>query len=272
MSSDATAPVHNSAADGGAGVLVIIPTYDEYENLPQIIARTLVTLPNANVLVVDDDSPDGTGKLADELAASDDRIRVLHRTGKAGLGAAYLAGFRWGLERPYDVLVEMDSDGSHPPESLVPMLAELAGPKVGLVIGSRWVEGGAIVDWPRSRELLSRAANIYARAALGIRVKDATGGFRAYPAAVLRSIELSGIDHEGYCFQVDLTLRVLSANFRVAEVPIIFREREFGVSKMSGNIVVEAMVKVTAWGVGRRASQLRHLFGSRASAPGSSSL
>jgi len=267
VSSDAIAPLDGHPVDGGLSVLVIIPTYNEFENLSQIVARTLVTRPTVNVLVVDDDSPDGTGDLADELAAADDRIHVMHRTSRAGLGAAYLAGFRWGLERQYDVLVEMDSDGSHPPESLVPMLAELDGPGVGLVIGSRWVEGGAIVDWPRSRELLSRAANVYARAALGIRVKDATGGFRAYPADVLRSIDLSGIDHEGYCFQVDLTLRVLSAQFSVVEVPIIFREREFGISKMNGSIVLEAMLKVTAWGIGRRASQLRHLLVRKHRAP-----
>lgn len=241
----------------------MIPTYNESENLGSIVARTLAAVPAAHVLIVDDGSPDGTGALADRLAAADGRLHVLHRTEKSGLGAAYLAGFRWAFERDYDTIIEMDADGSHPPEKLPQMLATLATPGVGLVIGSRWTAGGRVIDWPRSRELLSRSANVYARLALGIRVKDSTGGFRAYRASVLKAIDISGIASEGYCFQVDLTLRTLSAGARVIEVPIDFHEREFGVSKMSGGIVIEAMSKVTAWGIGRRMSQLRGLFGAR---------
>jgi dolichol-phosphate mannosyltransferase len=251
------------AHDIGAGAIVVIPTYNESQNLATIIDRTFVSVPGVEVLVVDDGSPDGTGELADRLAASDGRVHVLHRAEKAGLGAAYLAGFRRSFERGYDTIIEMDADGSHPPEKLPEMISALGAPGVGLVIGSRWTPGGRVIDWPRSRELLSRMANAYARLALGIRVKDSTGGFRAYRASVLGSIDLSGIDSEGYCFQVDLTLRVLSAGARVVEIPIDFREREFGVSKMTGGIVLEAMSKVTAWGIGRRASQVRRLFRSR---------
>lgn len=252
------------AADRGAGgIVVVVPTYNEAENLAGIVARTFASVPAAHVLIVDDASPDGTGELADRLSTADSRVMVLHRGEKSGLGAAYLAGFRWAFERDYDTIIEMDADGSHPPEKLPEMLAALATPGVGLVIGSRWTAGGRVIDWPRSRELLSRSANAYAQLALGIRVKDSTGGFRAFRAAVLRGIDISGIDSEGYCFQVDLTLRILAAGARVAEVPIDFRERQYGVSKMTGGIVIEAMSKVTAWGIGRRASQVRSLFVSR---------
>jgi dolichol-phosphate mannosyltransferase len=244
-------------------VLVIVPTYNEAANLEPIIGRALTAAPAAHVLVVDDGSPDGTGQIADRLAEADPRIHVIHREGKSGLGAAYLAGFTWGFERGYETLVEMDADGSHPPESLPAMFEALAETGVGLVIGSRWVAGGKVVDWPFSRELLSRTANVYTHLALGIKVKDATAGFRAYRTRTLTTIALDGIDSEGYCFQIDLTLRTLSAGFRVVEVPIVFREREHGVSKMSGGIVIEAMSKVTAWGIGRRTSQVRRLFGAR---------
>ncbi len=252
-------------AGPGYGALVIIPTYNESENLAAIVERTVAAVPAANILVVDDGSPDGTGELADRIAAADDRVTVLHRSAKTGLGGAYLVGFRWAFERRYDTIIEMDADGSHPPESLPEMLRALAAPGVGLVIGSRWTRGGRVIDWPRTRELLSRAANVYARLALGIRVKDSTGGFRAYRAPVLGAIDISGIASEGYCFQIDLTLRVLATGARVVEVPIDFREREFGVSKMTGGIVLEAMTKVTAWGIGRRTSQLRSLLGVRSS-------
>lgn len=253
----------SAVARSGGGTLVIIPTYNEAQNLEGIIARTLAAVPAANVLVVDDGSPDGTGELAGRLALDDARVHVVVRTSKNGLGAAYLAGFRWAFGHGYDVIVEMDADGSHPPESLPAMLGALEQKCVGLVIGSRWVPGGRVVDWPKSREALSRAANAYAQLALGIRVRDSTGGFRAYRRALLESIDLTGIDSEGYCFQIDLTLRTLSAGYGVVEVPITFREREFGVSKMTGSIVLEAMSNVTAWGIGRRASQVRSLFGAR---------
>ncbi|MCU1515253.1 MAG: dolichol-phosphate mannosyltransferase [Microbacteriaceae bacterium] len=247
----------------GAGTLVIVPTYNEAENVAAIVGRALAALPEGNVLIVDDGSPDGTGDIADAMATADPRIHVLHRSGKQGLGAAYIAGFGWGLERSYDVLVEMDADGSHPPEKLPVMLAaanDTSGPEVGLVIGSRWTKGGEVVNWPKRREALSRGANTYAGIALGISVKDATAGFRVYRSEVLRDMDLTGVDSKGYCFQIDLTLRTLDAGYRIVEVPITFRDREFGESKMNGSIVTEAMSKVTLWGFQRRARQVGRLF------------
>lgn len=240
-------------------VLVIIPTYDERENLPRVLDRLRAVVPDADVLVVDDGSPDGTGDIADERAAADPQIWVLHRTTKDGLGAAYIAGFRWGLERDYDILVEMDADGSHPPEQLPRLLSATA--HADLVIGSRYVPGGAIVNWPLSRHLISRGGNIYVRAALGLGVKDVTAGYRAYRAGVLRALDLEVIASRGYCFQVEMTLRTVDLGMRVAEVPITFTEREIGESKMSGDIVREAYVKVTSWGVRRRLGQLKKLVG-----------
>ncbi|MFL6162603.1 MAG: polyprenol monophosphomannose synthase [Jatrophihabitantaceae bacterium] len=241
----------------GQRVLVIIPTYNEAENLPVILDRLRTAVPDAHALVVDDGSPDGTGELADKLATDDDRVEVLHRTGKAGLGAAYVAGFRHGLAAGYDVLVEMDADGSHAPEQLPRLLAALA--HADLVLGSRWVPGGQVRNWARSREALSRGGNLYTRLALGIDLHDATGGYRAYRRTVLEGIDLSSIASQGYCFQVDLAWRAVQAGFRVAEVPITFVERERGESKMSGGIVREALLKVTEWGAAHRAAQLRGL-------------
>jgi dolichol-phosphate mannosyltransferase len=212
-------------------------------------------VPDAHLLVVDDASPDGTGAIADELAAGDPQVHVLHRPGKAGLGAAYCAAFDWALARTYGVIVEMDADGSHAPEQLPRLLAALD--HSDLVLGSRWVPGGAVVNWPRRRELLSRGGNMYARWALGIELRDATGGYRAYRREVLEKIDYSDVDSQGYCFQVDLARRALDAGFRVVEVPITFAERERGESKMSGAIVREALVRVTEWGVASRAAQLR---------------
>jgi len=238
-------------------VLVIIPTFDERENLPLILDRTRAAVPDADVLVVDDASPDGTGELADQRAAADPRIQVMHRAAKNGLGAAYVAAFRWGLDRGYTVLVEMDADGSHPPERLPQLLAALAG--ADLVIGSRYVPGGAVVNWPRRREALSRGANLYSRLALGVQVHDVTAGFRAYRAPVLAALPLARVESRGYCFQVDLTLRTVEAGFRVVEVPITFTERAIGVSKMSSDVMREALVKITAWGIRRRWHQLRSI-------------
>jgi len=233
-------------------VLVIIPTYNEAPNLPAILDRVRDSVPEAEVLVVDDASPDGTGRLADERAADDGHVHVLHRTAKAGLGAAYVAGFRWGLARGYDALVEMDADGSHAPEQLPALLARLD--TADLVLGSRWVPGGSVVDWPRRRELLSRGGNAYARVLLALPVRDATGGFRAYRRAVLDSLDLDDISSQGYCFQVDLVLRAVRGGFTVAEVPIRFVERAAGTSKMDRSIVTEALWRVTVWGLsGRRA-------------------
>ncbi len=239
-------------------VLVIIPTYNEADNLPVILDRLFAAVPEAHALVVDDGSPDGTGEIADKLAAEDDRIEVLHRTEKAGLGAAYVAGFRHGLAAGYDVLVEMDADGSHAPEQLPRLLAALA--HADLVLGSRWVPGGQVSNWPKSREALSRGANLYTRLALGIGLHDATGGYRAYRGEVLQAIDLDSIASHGYCFQIDLAWRAVQAGFRVVEVPITFADRERGESKMSGSIVREALLKVTEWGAMHRAAQLRGLL------------
>ena len=232
-------------------VLVVVPTYDERENLPGVLHRLRAAVPTADVLVVDDASPDGTGALADELSAADPQVHVLHRPGKQGLGPAYLAGFGWGLGRGYDAFVEMDADGSHAPEQLPSLLAALADADV--VLGSRWVSGGSVVDWPKRRELLSRGGNAYARLLLGLPVRDATGGFRVYRRQVLESIELGDVASAGYCFQVDLLVRSWRAGFRIVEVPIRFTERVAGVSKMDRHVVSEALWRITVWGLrGRR--------------------
>jgi dolichol-phosphate mannosyltransferase len=245
------------AADDVGRVLVVIPTYNERDNIEAIIDRVVRSAPDAHVLIADDSSPDGTGKIANELAANDPRIFVLHRTEKAGLGAAYIAGFGWGIERGYDVLVEMDADGSHAPEQLPSLLAALH--EADVVLGSRWVNGGTVVNWPMSRELISRGGNLYTRIALGVDLRDATGGYRAYRRAVLEAVDYGGVASQGYCFQVDLAWRASRAGFRVVEVPITFTDRERGESKMSGAIVREALWRVTQWGARHRADQLRRL-------------
>jgi len=219
----------------GTSTLVIIPTYNESENIGRIVGRVRSAVPQVDVLVVDDNSPDGTGELADGLADADAPVHVLHRHGKEGLGAAYLAGFRWGLERGYEVLVEMDADGSHQPEQLPRLLSAL--PNADLVLGSRWVKGGQVVNWPRSREILSRGGNLWTRLALGVPLKDITGGYRAFRREVLLGIELDEVASAGYCFQVDLAWRALKHSFRVVEVPITFVEREYGDSKMRGGVL-----------------------------------
>lgn len=236
-------------------VLVVMPTYNEYDNLPTILQRLHTACPEVHVLVVDDASPDGTGKIADEIARRDDRVHVLHRTEKTGLGAAYVTGFRWGLEHGYAALVEMDADGSHAPEDLPRLLGSLGGAE--LVIGSRYVEGGRVVNWPLRRELLSRGANIYAKIALGVRIDDITAGFRAYRSEVLRALDLAAVTSRGYCFQIDLAWRAIKAGFRVVEVPITFTEREYGESKMDGTVVWEAFRNVLLWGARHRLAQLR---------------
>jgi dolichol-phosphate mannosyltransferase len=213
------------------------------------------------VLVVDDGSPDGTGKIADAMAEADSRVHVLHRDAKAGLGAAYVAGFDWGLDHDYDVLVEMDADGSHAPEELPRLLTALA--RADLVLGSRYVPGGAVKNWPRSRELLSRGGNVYTRLALGVQLHDATGGYRAFRREVLDGIDYAAVASQGYCFQVDLAWRAVRAGYRVLEVPITFAERERGESKMSGSIVREALWRVTEWGIDHRGQQLRAALRSR---------
>lgn len=234
--------------------LVIVPTYNEAGNLKSVVARVRSAVPEAHVLVADDNSPDGTGKLADELAARDGQLHVLHRKGKEGLGAAYLAGFRWGMEHGFDVLVEMDADGSHQPEELPRLLTALQS--ADLVLGSRWVPGGRVVNWPRSREYLSRGGSTYSRLLLDVPIRDVTGGFRAFRAEMLHGLDMESVSSQGYCFQVDLAHRAVRAGYQVLEVPITFVERENGSSKMSRDIVAEALWRVTAWGVQGRVKKL----------------
>jgi dolichol-phosphate mannosyltransferase len=248
-----TAPKESTFADLGP-VLVIIPTYNEVENVERIVSRVRAAVPEAHVLVADDNSPDGTGEVADKIAAEDGHVHVMHRKGKEGLGAAYLAGFHWGIENGYDVLVEMDADGSHQPEELPRLLTALRGSD--LVLGSRWVPGGKIVNWPKSRVLLSRGGSTYSRLMLDVPIRDVTGGYRAFRKETLLGLGMDQVASAGYCFQVDLAWRAVKAGFKVTEVPITFIERELGASKMSRNIVVEALLRVTAWGVETRLQQI----------------
>lgn len=243
---------------GVGRVLVIIPTYNEAENLRIITDRLRKAVPDVDVLVADDNSPDGTGKIADELAAADDQVHVLHRAGKQGLGAAYLAGFAWAAEQDYDAVVEMDADGSHAPEQLPKLLDALT--EADVVLGSRWVQGGTVVNWPMHRHLISRSGNLYVRLALAMPLRDATGGYRAYRLAALDKMDLPTISSQGYCFQVDLAWRAYRNGFRIAEIPITFAERERGASKMSSSIVREALWRVTVWGTQARIAGLRKRF------------
>jgi dolichol-phosphate mannosyltransferase len=248
----------NPSAEPTPGrIVIVMPTYNERQNLESIATRVRTALPAADLLVVDDNSPDGTGDIADKLAEADPHVQVLHRTGKAGLGKAYIAGFGWALERGYDVIIEMDADGSHQPEHLPSLVSALD--RADLSIGSRWVRGGKVVNWPKSREALSRGANIYTRIMLGIGVRDATAGYRAYQAGTLRTISLDRVESTGYCFQIDLTVRVARAGLRIVEVPITFVEREHGASKMTNRIILEAFWRVAQWGVARRLGQLGNL-------------
>ncbi|QYJ05067.1 polyprenol monophosphomannose synthase [Nocardioides panacisoli] len=234
---------------------MVIPTFNEADNLGWIVGRLRTARPDVEVLVVDDSSPDGTGELADRLAAEDAGVHVVHRTAKGGLGAAYLAGFDWALARGYDVVGEMDADGSHQPEQLHLLLDALGA--ADLVIGSRWIPGGSVVNWPRRRELLSRGGNLYVRILLGISVKDATAGFRVYRRAALEKIDLASVQSTGYVFQTDLVERCLRAGLTVREVPIEFVERVRGDSKMSGEVALESLRRITRWGLRNRREQLR---------------
>ncbi|TBT85398.1 polyprenol monophosphomannose synthase [Propioniciclava sinopodophylli] len=236
-------------------ILVIIPTYNEIDNVDMITGRLRASVPEAHILVVDDNSPDGTGDRADELAASDDHVHVLHRVGKEGLGAAYKAGFAWALEQGYDVVVEFDADGSHQPEQLPRVLEALHG--ADMVKGSRWVPGGSVVNWPLHRELLSRGGSIYTRLMLGLPVKDITGGLNAFRADTLRAILDDPIDGQGYGIQRDLTWNAHKRGYRIVEVPIEFIERTAGESKMSGDVVKEAMIRTTELGLRHRGAQLK---------------
>lgn len=240
--------------------LVIIPTFNEIDTLADAVTSVRAAAPEANILICDDNSPDGTGRLADTLAARDEFVHVLHREHKTGLGDAYLAGFSWALERGFEIIVEMDADGSHPADRLSALIGAVAMPAVpgghypGLAIGSRWIPGGTVKNWPRFRQWLSRTANWYAQWALKMKVKDSTAGFRAFRAEVLRTLNLGQVNSHGYCFQIDLTRRVLDAGYPVVELPIEFIEREVGESKMSKAIVWEAIKSVTKWGWQKRFS------------------
>lgn len=246
-------------------ILVIVPTYNERDSLPLIIQRIRACVPQAHILIVDDNSPDGTGAIADALATADPQVRVLHRFSKEGLGAAYIAGFRWGLDEGFDVLVEMDADGSHQPEQLPRLLSALR--EADLVLGSRWVSGGGTKNWSKGREVLSRGGNLYTRTMLGVPIYDATGGYRAFRADTLRGIELHTVQSQGYCFQVDLAWRAVQRGFTVTEVPITFVERAIGTSKMSRAIVAEALWRVTQWGVAERAGQIKNALTGRRHRP-----
>lgn len=251
-----------SAESAPGPVLVVIPTYNERDNIAPIVERLLAAVPSAHALVVDDGSPDGTGEIADGIAARDDRIEVLHRTSKDGLGAAYLAGFARALDGDYAVVVEMDADGSHAPEDLPALLAALAD--ADLVLGSRYVPGGRVRNWPAHRYALSKGANLYARLALGVPIRDITAGFRAFRREVLEELDLASVESQGYCFQIDMAWRVVQAGFRVAEVPITFTEREHGASKMDRSVMVEAFWRVGAWGAERLLDRRRARRGVRA--------
>lgn len=238
-------------------VLVAMPTYQERESLERVVRRLRAAVPAADVLIVDDASPDGTGQIAARLAAADGQVRVLHRPTKAGLGVAYLAAFGWALEHGYDVVVEMDADGSHLPEELPRLLSALRG--ADMVLGSRWVPGGEIRNWPWSRRVLSRGGNGYVRMMLGLHLRDATSGFRAIRGDVLAAVPFAEVAPQGYCFQIDLARRVRQRGGEIVEVPITFVERELGTSKMSQAIVVEALLRVTGWGIPARLGPLRRL-------------
>jgi dolichol-phosphate mannosyltransferase len=233
-------------------VLVVIPTYNERDSIHSVIERLWGALPEVHVLIVDDNSPDGTGEIANRLAQEDRRLNVLHRPRKSGLGTAYIEGFLWGLARNFEVLVEMDADGSHRPEELPALIQGLTA--ADLVLGSRWIDGGQVVNWSSMRQALSRAANWYARLVLAVDVRDVTAGFRAYRRNTLEGLPLTTISSEGYAFQIDLTLRVHEQGLVITEVPITFVERETGSSKMSLAIIAEAFWNVAVWGV-RRATR-----------------
>jgi dolichol-phosphate mannosyltransferase len=223
--------------------LVIIPTYNERENIPRIVPMVLGQDARLEVLVIDDASPDGTGQLADELAAADPRVHVLHRAGKLGLGTAYLAGFRWGIERGFDWMFEMDADFSHDPAHL-PAFVEALG-SYDVVLGSRYLEGRVtVINWPITRLILSYGANVYARWVTGLPVADATGGYKGFRRVVLEQIDLSRVESEGYAFQIEMSFRAWKKGFRLAEIPIVFVDRTLGESKMSKKIIREAVWKV----------------------------
>lgn len=243
------------SVEGLGRCVMVVPTYNESENIDWIVGRLRAAQPGVDILIVDDNSPDGTGEIADRLAASDETISVVHRSEKAGLGAAYLNGFDVALKAGYDVIGEMDADGSHQPEQLQRLLDALHA--ADLVIGSRYVPGGSVVNWPVRRLILSRGGNLYVRLLLGIKVKDATAGFRLFRRATLERIDLTTVRSTGYVFQTDLAYRTVSRGMRVTEVPIEFIERERGDSKMSGQVATESLKLITRWGLSERLKHAR---------------
>jgi dolichol-phosphate mannosyltransferase len=247
------------AVAGLGRCVMVVPTYNESENIEWIVGRLREAQPGVDVMIVDDNSPDGTGAIADRLVAEDPAISVVHRTEKAGLGAAYLHGFEAALAAGYDVVGEMDADGSHQPEQLQRLLDALR--TADLVIGSRYVPGGSVVNWPRRRLLLSRGGNLYVRLLLGIGVKDATAGFRLFRRGTLEAIDLGSVRSTGYVFQTDLAYRTVRRGLRLTEVPIDFIERERGDSKMTRQVASESLRKITRWGLSERRAQLRRSLG-----------
>ncbi|WP_407668038.1 polyprenol monophosphomannose synthase [Nocardioides jensenii] len=244
--------------DGLGRVVMVIPTFNESLNIEWIVSRLREAQPGVDVMIVDDNSPDGTGKLADKLAEADPQITVVHRTEKAGLGAAYLHGFRVALDLGFDVIGEMDADGSHQPEQLHRLLDALED--ADLVIGSRWIPGGSVVNWPRSREFLSRGGNLYVRMLLGVKIKDATAGFRVFRRSTLEAIDIDTVESTGYVFQTDMAWRTLQTGGTVVEVPIEFIERERGDSKMSGSVASESLKRITRWGLHERWARIKRTF------------
>jgi dolichol-phosphate mannosyltransferase len=258
MTDVSTASPPAPAGGPGAGVWVVLPTYNEADNLRPISEAILAALPAATLLVVDDNSPDGTGRLADELAANDRRVQVLHRAAKQGLGRAYLDGFARALADGATTVVQMDADFSHDPATLPGLIAPVTGDEADLVIGSRYARGGGVVDWGLGRRVVSRGGSLFARTVLGLGPHDLTGGFKAWRAATLAAVPFAGVHAGGYVFQIEMTFRASRAGARVREVPITFRDRRIGQSKMSRRIIVEALVVV----VKLRAEELRdRVFG-----------
>ncbi len=239
---------------------MVVPTYNESANIEWIIGRLREAQPGVDVLVMDDNSPDGTGDIVDRMAAEDPQIKVVHRTEKAGLGAAYRHGFRVALDAGYDVIGEMDADGSHQPEQLQRLIDAIAD-GADLVIGSRYVPGGSIVNWPLRRQILSRGGNIYVRLLIGLKVKDATAGFRLFRRGTLEAIDVESVTSTGYVFQTDMAYRTVAQGLKITEVPIEFIERERGDSKMSKDVASESLKLITKWGIAERRRQIRAKFG-----------
>jgi len=235
-------------------MLVIVPTYNEAESAPRLITALLEVLPALHILIVDDASPDGTADICQNIASADSfgRVHILRRIGKRGFSSAYIAGFKWGMAKDYAALIQMDADGSHRAIDLASLITKFEKDQsIDCLIGSRWTKGGSVVNWPKHRELLSRTANTYAKIVLGIKVNDMTAGFRIYRKGLLEKVDFEDVISDGYCFQIELLLKIVTLGARVVEAPITFMEREFGVSKMRTNIIFEAISRVTFWGLQR---------------------